>query len=168
MQVAVTRMAERANEHVVLDTHIMNKAQEFSDFIDGDHHVHLIEMLGFGLDYREKRAARRPYRRLVGWVLDNERIEGARFFANFGQRFGALKISSSSLPSSVTRIYAPHSLPSTTVGIILFPVYSAEESTISRSMNSIDCGFKPVSLIFGTVANSRRTTIDGKISHTAD
>lgn len=48
-------------------------------------------MLGFGLDYREKRAARRPYRRLVGWMLDNERIKGTRFFANFGQRFGTLK-----------------------------------------------------------------------------
>lgn len=84
MQVAVTRMAERANEHVVLDARIMNKAQEFSDFIDGDHHVHFIEMLGFCLDYREKRTARRPYRRLVGWMLDNERIKGTRFFANFG------------------------------------------------------------------------------------
>ena len=48
-------------------------------------------MLSFGLDYREKRAARRPYRRLIGRMLDNERVEGARFFADFSQRFGALE-----------------------------------------------------------------------------
>ena len=92
MQVAVTRMAERANEHVVFDAHIMNKAQEFGGIVDGNHHVHRVEMLGFGLDYREKRAARRPYRRLVSAGCSITSVsKDTRFFANFGQRFGTLQ-----------------------------------------------------------------------------
>ena len=37
-------------------------------------------------------------------------------------------------------MYAPASLPPTTVGKMVLPVNAAEESTMSRSMNSIDCG----------------------------
>ena len=37
------------------------------------------------------------------------------------------------------------------VGMIFVPLKFAAESTMSRSMNSMDCGFRPASLIFGTV-----------------
>ena len=73
-------------------------------------------------------------------------------------------VSSASLsPTRVTRMYAPASLPSTTVGKMVLPVNAAEESTMSRSMNSIDCGSRLASLICGTEAMAVSTSANGRM-----
>ena len=67
-------------------------------------------------------------------------------------------------------MYAPTLLPFTCVGTMGLPVNSAEESTMSRSMNSMLCGSRFASFISGTEAmaadisskgSSRLTSMSG-------
>ena len=75
--------------------------------------------------------------------------------------------SSSLLPTKVTRIYAPTSLPSTTVGKTALPVKRAEESTMSRSMNSMDCASRFASFMAGTEAMAAAISAKGRMRLTS-
>ena len=84
-------MTEGANANAVLFADLMHVLQEFSNLVYGNNHVHFIEMLGVGLDYRKECAAGSPYGTLVVRVGKNQRVECAKLVADFCQRFCTLE-----------------------------------------------------------------------------
>ena len=91
MQVAVARVAERADSHVQVGSDAVDVVQELGDLVGGDDDVHLVEQFRIVLDDGEERAARCPDRLLLGGLVHHERVVGAVLHAHLEQLLGALE-----------------------------------------------------------------------------